>query len=443
MNQSIAAAGGAHIRNLQARKADAVKAAREFLAAAGDRDLTPEEQEKYNAMAASIQSLGARIEREQGLAIEEAGMNAAGAVHVPADATIVVTENVAQDPKRGFKSFGEFAQSVRAAGTEGSRPDGRLLIGAAAPGTTGSEGVGADGGFSVPPAYSTDIFRLSLGEDALLPMTENTEVQSNSMVFPKTEQTPWGTNGVRAYWQAEATAATATKPALGTQTLRLHKLMALVPLTDELLADSNALTSLLPDLIGDSIKWKTNEAILFGNGNGQPLGALNSGAVITVAKDSGQVTATLSALNLANMVSRLPPGSFGRAFWAINPAVLPALFTLTLGNYPIYMPGGAPSVGGIQQSPYGMLLGRPIVVSQHAAAFSSQGDVQLHDLSYYRTITKAGGVQSASSIHLYFDADATAFRTIFRVDGAPKIAAPISPAKGSATLSPFVQLAAR
>ena len=42
-----------------------------------------------------------------------------------------------------------------------------------------------------------------------------------------------------------------------------------------------------------------------------------------------------------------------------------------------------------------------------------------------------------------FDADAMAFRTTFRMDGQPKLAAPITPAKGSNTLSPFVQLAAR
>jgi hypothetical protein len=46
-------------------------------------------------------------------------------------------------------------------------------------------------------------------------------------------------------------------------------------------------------------------------------------------------------------------------------------------------------------------------------------------------------------MHLYFDADATALRAIFRVDGGPKIAAAISPAKGSTTLSPFIHLAAR
>jgi hypothetical protein len=46
-------------------------------------------------------------------------------------------------------------------------------------------------------------------------------------------------------------------------------------------------------------------------------------------------------------------------------------------------------------------------------------------------------------MHLYFDADATAFRALFRIDGQPKIVAPIAQAKGSKTLSPFIQLAAR
>ena len=96
-----------------------------------------------------------------------------------------------------------------------------------------------------------------------------------------------------------------------------------------------------------------------------------------------------------------------------------------------------------QLNPYGSLLGRPIIVSQHAKSFSSQGDVMLMDLSYYQTITKAEGMSTASSMHLYFDADATAFRTTFRVDGQSKIVAPITPANGSNTLSPFVQMGAR
>ena len=67
----------------------------------------------------------------------------------------------------------------------------------------------------------------------------------------------------------------------------------------------------------------------------------------------------------------------------------------------------------------------------------------LVDLSYYQTITKAGGMQTTTSMHLYFDADLTAFRTTFRMDGQSKITSAISPAKGSNTLSPFIQLGAR
>ncbi len=221
--------------------------------------------------------------------------------------------------------------------------------------------------------------------------------------------------------------------------MRLHKLMALTPVTDELLEDTRALESYLPGLLARSIRWKTNEAILYGTGAGQPQGAFNGSAAVVVAKESGQTTQTIALNNITKMIARLPPGSFPRSTWLITPDALPALFGLTLGNYPIYMPISA----GAQESPYGTLMGRPILVSQHASAFSSQGDVSLVDLKFYWTITKAGGIRTATSMHLYFDADAMAYRAIFRVDGQPKIVNPITQAKGSNTLSPFVQLGAR
>jgi HK97 family phage major capsid protein len=337
-------------------------------------------------------------------------------------------------------------QAVYQAEKPGKSLDERLLIGggrgAAAPGSFANEASGQDGGFLVPPQFSQQIFKLSLGEDSLLPMTDNVEISGNSMAFPKDETTPWGTNGIRAYWQGEAASAIATKPVLGLATLRLKKLMALVPTTDELLDDANALTTYLPEKVALSIRWKTNESILFGAGSGVPVGALSSGATVTVAKESGQATQTLVPQNLAKMIARLPSGSFANAVWIVNNDVLPALFTLTLGNYPIYIPTGLP-VGGLQVSPYGTLLGRPVFVSQHANTFSAQGDILLVDLKYYQTITKAGGMQTATSMHLYFDADLTAFRTTFRMDGQSKLNSPITPAKGSATMSPFIQLGAR
>lgn len=457
-------AWGPMVRNLQAQHAAEVDGMTKIAAILNERDLTAEEQAQYDGHKAKAASLKARVNTAMeaeaasaGLAPIEPGAGnqgggrGEGSVTLPAGARIETQENGDADPQRGFRTMGDFLMSVRGAAVNvrtGVSMDRRLAAlyrgepQAAAPSTYGNEGNGADGGFLVPPSYSQRIFQLSLEEQALLPMTDDLPVEGNGMSLPKDETTPWGANGVRAYWQNEAGAGTQTKPVFGRTDFRLKKLLALVPVTEELLADATALGAYFQGAAARSIRWKTDEAICYGNGAGQPLGAFNSPAVITVAKDAGQLTGTLSTTNLANMISRLPAGSYGNAVWMLNNDVLPALFTLTLGNYPIYLPAGNP-VGGLQGSPYGTLLGRPIAVTQHAKSFSSQGDVMLADWRQYQSITKAGGIQTATSMHLYFDADATAFRSTFRVDGAPKLAAPISPANGSATMSPFIQLGAR
>jgi len=445
------------LRELQAKKAQAAQAKAETLKAASallekasteNRELTAEEKTSFDAAKASADAKGNEIERfQEQIDIEQEliAANASAQGFTVATGNFVVTDNVAKDPKGGFQSAGEYFKSVFAASqirTTGGAIDNRLLIGASAPAVFGNEASGQDGGFAIPPEFSKEIFMLSLGDNALLPYTDDVNIDGNTMAFPKDETTPWGTNGIRAYWQGEATAGTQTKPALGLNSLRLKKLMALVPISDEMLGDTSALASYLPKKIGSSMQWKTNEAILFGPGGALPAGALNSGAALVIAKESAQSTATLLAMNLAKMIAALPEGSFPNSVWIINNDVLPALFTMTLGNYPIYLPSGVVP-GGIQGSPYGTLLGRPIIVSQHAKSFSSQGDVNLVDLSYWQAITKAAGMETATSMHLYFDADATAFRTTFRMDGMSKLSAAISPANRSNKLSPFVQLGAR
>lgn len=434
-----------NIRALKAKLATVLGQARGITdkAAAEGRDtLSAEEQSAFEAHISAAQQVQAQINNMEAMADLEAGLGTS--VELGANAKITATKtNLADDPKRGFKTFGEFAVAVKAAGMEGREPDSRLVIGAASgPTTFGNEGVGADGGFAIPPDFSSDIWTLSQTEESLIPLTDNTETRRNAMTWPQDETTPWGTDGVRAYWASEGTAGTQTKPKLGTASLRMDKLIAIVPMTDELLEDDSSLMSYLPGKVADSIRWKSNEAIFTGTAAGQLMGMMNSPAIIEVAKESGQAANTLQALNVAKMVARLSPGSFGRAMWVINQDVLPALFTLTLGNYPIYLPATG-AVGGIQGNPYGTLLGRPIMVSQHAETFSAAGDVQLHDFKAYRTLTKAGGIQTATSMHLFFDADVTAFRATFRLGGGPKQKAAITPAKGSNTLSPFVRLGAR
>ena len=418
------------IRALQAKKTSLVADSRKLLdaASAENRDLSAEEIAAFDGLKAQIESTNAAIDRERDLVAMEAQLG------ISATTNLILTSNAAPDARGGFGNFGDFAAAVASASI-GRGLDGRL---AAAPGTFGNESTGADGGFAIPPQFSSDIWRLSLGEDSLIPLTQNTEIAGNSMIFPKDESTPWGGTGVQAYWQQEAKQAAESKPQLGTEALVLQKLMALVPVSNEMIDDGFAIGSYLQQVAPERITYKCNEAILFGDGVGKPLGALTGGSVITQAKDAGQATGTISVTNISNMVSRLLVGQLKSAIWIGNPDILSPLESLTLGNYPIFLPNQSAAAES-----YGMLKGRPLQLNEHANAFSSQGDLNLVSLKGYRTITKAGGIQTATSMHLYFDADAMAFRFTFRLNGKPILSKPVVPPKSSNTRSHFVTLAAR
>ncbi len=420
------------VRELKSRRAALVTQITDLTngAEAAGRDLSDTEMESFGDLKAKIEGLDKQIE-----AAEYADKAAASiGVEVPGS-RIEVSDNREADPTRGFHSFGEFASSVARMATLHGHQDQRL---AAAPGTFGNESTGTDGGFSIPPQFSQELWRLSLGEESLIPLTENSEIGGNSMIFPKDESTPWGGSGIQAYWQAEAKQAEQSKPVIGTNTMVLHKMMCMVPVTNEQIDDGFAIGSYLSQVAPERITWKANESILFGDGIGKPQGALNSPAVVIQAKDPGQTANTLSSANISNMVSRLLVGQLKNSVWIANPDILTPLESLTVGSYPIYLPNMTAA-----NAPYGMLKGRPLILSEHANAFGSQGDINLISLKGYRTITKAGGIQTATSMHLFFDADSMAFRFTFRLNGQPILSKPVAPPKSPNARSHFITLAAR
>ena len=79
---------------------------------------------------------------------------------------------------------------------------------------------------------------------------------------------------------------------------------------------------------------------------------------------------------------------------------------------------------------------------EYCQTLGTTGDIILADFSQYLMIDK-GGLQSASSIHVRFVYDETAFRFVYRVDGQPAWNAALTPYKGTNKLSPFVVLASR
>ena len=345
------------------------------------------------------------------------------------------TDNLVDDKKLGFRNFGEFVADVVRADTGNGKSE--KLVRAAT--VFGNEGTGADGGYAVPPEFATEIASIAYAEETLLSRADTTPVTGNTMTFPKDETTPWGTTGITAAWEGEGAQSTPKKPAIGEAQLKLRKLKVLVAASDELLADAPAMTSYLTRKMGEAVDWKVNDAMINGTGAGQPLGILNAGATVSQAKESGQAADSIVAANIAKMYSRVIGGAGANLVWLLNPDAFPQIITLTLNNNPIWVPNN----GGFQGAPNGLLLGRPVILTDACDTVGDVGDIILANMSGYRAITKAGGAEFATSMHLFFDQDLQAFRLVFRMDGQPALSAPVTPPNSAVTRSHFVTLAAR
>lgn len=346
----------------------------------------------------------------------------------------------------GFRNFGEYAATVRLAG--GPSPDDQSRVRLQNALTTyGNEGVGADGGFAVPPEFRREIAEKVLGVNSLMSRTDQQTTSSNSIIFPVDETTPWQTSGgLQAFWEVEAGQKTQSKPLLGQNTVRLNKLIALVPVTDELLEDAPALDGYLRRKVPDKMMAKLNTAIIAGTGAGQPLGILNSAGVVTVAKESTQAADTILFPNIVKMMSRMYAPSFANAVWLVNQNVLPQLMFMDFRTsatapstpVPVWMPANSAS-----GSPFSTLMGRPVIPVEAMPTIGDLGDIVLADLTQYLTVTKGQQIRTDVSIHLFFDYDVTAFRFVMRVGGQPWWNSTITPQNGADDLGFFVALAER
>jgi HK97 family phage major capsid protein len=340
--------------------------------------------------------------------------------------------------KFGFNSLGEFAKCVQRAQQNPAATDARLVRMAAS--TYGNEGAGVDGGFAVPPDFRSAILEKVMAQDSLLARTDQQTTSSNGFSFPKDETTAWqSSGGVQAFWENEAGAISQSKPALQSETVKLVKLSALVPVTDELLEDVPSLAGYLRSKVPEKMDYKISDAILHGTGAGQPLGILNSACTVTVAKESGQAASTVLFGNIVKIWSRTYAPSRRTGVWVINQDVEQQLMTMAFPGtgtaVPVYLPPG-----GLSAAPYGSLMGRPVVVHEAAKDLGTKGDIGFYDFSRYLTALKQGGVRQDISIHLFFDQSITAFRFVLRIGGQPWWSSAITPANGSNTRSCFVTL---
>lgn len=402
------------------------------------RALTDEEQVQFDALEKEILAL------EKSLEAQKKAEDRIKSLEIPVN-TPVYAEPKKPEAKDMFASFGEQMMAIYQAGKPENvgRVDQRLYNAASGM----SESVPSDGGFLVQQEFSQQILERAYNTGEIMNRITTTPIgaNKNGLKIPalseksRADGSRWG--GIRAYWEGEAAKMTGSKPTFDLLELGLKKLTALVYVTDELLEDAIALESWLLQKVPLEINFKVEDSIINGTGAGQPLGILKAASLVSVPKEAGQAADTIVFENVSKMWSRCWGPSRKNAVWLINQDCEPQLNGMSIavgtGGVPVYLPAG-----GLSQSPYSSLFGRPVIPVEYCDTVGNLGDIVLADLSQYQAIDK-GVLKTATSIHVRFDYNETAFRFVFRFDGQPAWKSSLTPYKGSNSLSPFVALAAR
>ena len=363
-------------------------------------------------------------------------------------------DKIMADPKGGFRDIAEFYAAVSGKGGKwyGEKHLAKLKAYAeAVTKTTGymEEGDMAQGGYLVPDEFRAQLLATTLENSIVQPRASRIPMQANRIGIPAVVDSNHATNyfgGVTVYRTGEGGQKTPTNPTLGKVYLTLHKLTGLVYVSDELLEDSPiSIPPVLNSLFGQAIAFEEDDDYLVGNGANRPLGAFNTlnPSIVAQAKETGQPATTIVAENVIKMWSRVHPASMRNAVWVANNDCFPQLATMSLavgtGGAPVYLPAN-----GVAGTPFGTLMGRPLLLSEKMQTLGTQGDIGIADFSQYLIADKAGGgLKAATSIHIRFDYDETAFRWVLRYDGQPWWLSALTPKRSSTTLSPFVVLAVR
>lgn len=363
------------------------------------------------------------------------------------DETRGVTVGKDREASKPFGSFGEQLRAIAmAAHKDTPTVDKRLLhIQEEYRAATGhNELVPSDGGYLVQTDFAQGLYTYMhetgniLSRVRRIPLSPN----SNGVTLNAVNETSrasgsrWG--GVRGYWMEEAGQLTASQPHFRQIELKTKKLAVLAYATQEVLDDAAVLGSVIREAATEEIVFLVENSILSGTGAGQPLGILNSSAVVTVAKETSQAADTIVSDNLFNMYASMPSRNRRNGTWLIGNNCLPEILNLQdqQGRY-LFQPDG-----GINQVGDGLLLGRPVIITEHNATIGDLNDILFLDLNEYPYIDK-GGIRAEASIHVRFLFDEQAFRFIYRCDGQPMWASAVTQFNGTETLSPYVNLAAR
>ncbi len=365
-----------------------------------------------------------------------------------------VAKDHSKDGFNGFDSEEEWVEELIKYWDPNNRddPDERLMKTPSGQSTLDSE----EGGLLVPETVERRIWEQTQDQDmSFLALTDQHFTSGQSTKYNTVPETSRKNTfrhaGALAYWLAESSEFTSSTLKWASQRLELHKCAALFYATDEEMADAGiALGPVFTKKAAEALNWLVNLSFIWGTGAGQPTGIMNEDALIEVAPKLavGQgANASIGHFDLSNIYHRMHPNLRASAVWLAHPDLIQQLEFIRFRddattNRPIYMP---PDSGHTISKPgYGSMYGRPVIPCEFCLDLGQRGDIIFVNWSQYATLQKKQRkIRSATSIHVRFLFEETAFRFSYRIDGKSNWSSPIEDLHGSTTRSHIVTLGSR
>jgi len=385
----------AFIKALQERRANVWEQAKELLDTAENekRDLTAEEEGKYQAFNADLDKIDLRVkdltEAEQRTKDAEAAF--AGLLAKPQEQE----RKPVEDSELRRWARGEI-RSIDVA-----KPAGvafRDLV----------KGTTTAGGNTVPTTFYGQLMAHLIEVSGIL-MAGPTVLNTAS---GETIEIPVTTAHSSAALTAEAAAISESDPAFGKRTLGAYKYAVLIQAATELLTDTGVdLEGYLAMQAGRALGNAFGVHAITGDGSSKPTGIITS-ASAGVTGGTGVVGA-FTADNLIDLYYSViaPYRNSTSCGWLMRDATLGAARKLkdSQGQY-LWQPS-------IQVGAPDMLLGKPVHTDPNVAAIALNAkSVAFGDISQY-FVRMAGGVRFERSDDYAFNSDLVTFRAIIRADG--------------------------
>lgn len=413
------------ITALRARRAAGLEEMDTLLKAAGaeDRDLTTEEQTKFDALKAADDSLGEQIAREEDMERRRA------AAARPVPPLPGAAPRVPAQPKAADEKGLRFARMFRALAAGGGVPYVAAMIAEKEWGDSGlfanqNMGSGSAGGFLVQEDVASEVIELLRPASVVMAMGPQTiDMPSGNMTMNRLA------TGASASYIGEQTDTPATGVQFGQVKLSAKKLGALIPISNDLIrANSQQADRIVRDDLVVSLAQRMDLAFIRGSGTQfSPLGLRNQHTgtpfattnvlAMTGSPTLATVTTDLGRLELALLNADVP---MLRPGWLMAPRTMMHLLNLRDGN-------GNYAFPEVQR---GELRGKPFRVTTqiptNLGGGTNETELYLADFAHVvvgehmgidvAVSTEAAYVDAGSTMRAAFSRDETVMRAIAQHD---------------------------